>query len=272
MKNKQRCLPRSYLFVPGNRPDRFDKALASGADKVILDLEDAVPPDQKVQARKNVAEYLSSENSICLRINSTDSDWFNEDLELCSLAGVDSIMLPKVEFMDQINQVTSKVGGEKPILPFIESALGYWNIREVADAHRVQRLVFGTLDFILDLGMDAQGDELNTIRLQMVLVSRLANIAPPIEGVSMDIKDIDTLRNDTLRARRLGFGAKLCIHPSQVTEVNTCFTYSKAEIEWARKVVAAAEKSKGAVISLDGKMIDKPVIERARAILKNNCD
>lgn len=269
MKNDHKDLPRSYLFVPGNRPDRFNKALASSVDKVIIDLEDAVPPEQKLQARKTVAEYLSSENSICLRINSTDTEWFNEDLAVCSLAGVDSIMLPKVETMEQINQVTSKVQEEIPILPFIESAQGYWNMREVAAAHRVQRLVFGTLDFILDLGMDAQGDELNTVRLQMVLVSRLANIAAPVEGVSMDIKDVDGLRNDTQRARRLGFGAKLCIHPSQVAEVNACFTYNNEEIEWARKVVAAAAESKGAVFSLEGKMIDRPVIERARVILQD---
>ena len=269
MKSRQPHLPRSYLFVPGDRPDRFDKALASGADMAILDLEDAVAPDKKDQARMMVASYLFPGLSVCLRINGTGTDWFEEDLKLCSSPGIGSIMLPKAEDRDQIKHITSRLGENIPVLPFIETAPGYWNMREVAGTRGVQRLVFGTLDFLLDLGMTAQGDELNSVRLQMVLVSRLAGIASPIEGVTQDIDDMRTLQDDALRARRLGFGGKLCVHPAQVAAVNDCFSYSEDEIAWARRVTEAAKQSDGAVISIEGKMIDKPVLERARQILEH---
>lgn len=258
---------RSYLFVPGNRPDRFDKALACGADSVVIDLEDGVVPGQKDRAREEVAEFLSPGHSFCVRVNGTDTEWFDSDRELCSMAGVNSIMLPKIESVEQIKQVTGNLAEEKPVLALIETAKGYWNMHDIACAGRVQRLVFGALDFIMDLGMDAQGDELNAVRLQMVIVSRLAGISPPVDGICQDIQDIDTLHNDSIRARRMGFGGKLCIHPAQVDEVNKCFTYSEGEITWAKKILSAVEESQGSIISLEGKMIDRPVIERAKAIL-----
>lgn len=267
MKNKQQRLPRSYLFVPGDRPDRFDKALAAGADMVVLDLEDAVADGQKEQARAAVAAYLSPGRSICLRINGSGTPWFGDDLDLCTAAGIGAIMLPKVETPGQIAQVTERAGGRIPVLPFIETALGYWHMRETAAVPGVQRLVFGTLDFLLDLGMTARGSELNSVRLQLVLVSRLAGIAPPIAGVTQDIHDMASVENDALRARRMGFGGKLCIHPAQVAAVNACFSHSEAEVAWARKVVAAAEAAHGGAVSLEGRMIDRPVIEQARAIL-----
>ena len=267
MSKQYKGLSRSYLFVPGDRPDRFVKALATAADTVIIDLEDAVAPDQKDRARAAVAEYPSAERSICLRINGAGTDWYAEDLALCALPGVNAIMLPKVESAQQIEQLVAAIPDDIPVLPFIETAQGYWNMREIAGAARVQRLVFGVLDFLLDLGLSAAGDELNSVRLQMVIVSRLAGIGPPVDGVSQDIKDETGLRNDALRAHRLGFGGKQCIHPSQVAMVNACFTYIEDEVAWARKVVAAVAAAQGAVIALDGKMIDRPVLERARIIL-----
>lgn len=267
MKKKQQHLPRSYLFVPGNRPDRFDKALASGADMVILDLEDAVADRQKDQARVAVGAYLTPERSLCLRINGTETPWFGDDLDLCTAAGIGAIMLPKVESASQIERVADRTDGRIPLLPFIETARAYRNILEIAETPGVQRLVFGILDFIGDLGMTAQGDELNSVRLQLVLVSRVAGLAPPVEGVTQDIGNTARVENDALRARRMGFGGKLCIHPAQVAAVNACFTYSEEEIAWARKVLAATEKSNGGVVSLEGRMIDRPVIEQARAVL-----
>ena len=261
-------LSRSYLFVPGDRPDRFAKALASGADTVIVDLEDAVAPVNKEQARQLVADYPFAAHSICLRINGTATAWYAEDQKLCALPGVNSVMLPKVESASQVERLAALVPAAVPILPFIETAQGYWHMQEIAAAGRVQRLVFGTLDFLLDLGMSVTGEELNSVRLQMVIASRVAGIVPPIDGVTQDIKDLEGLKSDSLRARRLGFGGKTCIHPSQVEIVNTCFSYTEVELAWARKVVDAAAAARGAVISLDGKMIDRPVIEQARVILE----
>ena len=234
---------------------------------VILDLEDAVAAGQKGQARAAVAAYLTPERSICLRINSTETPWFEDDLDLCTAAGIGAIMLPKVETAGQIERVRERTGGHIPLLPFIETARGYANMRETAATPGVQRLVFGTLDFLLDLGMTAQGDELNSVRLQLVLASRLAGIAPPVEGVTQDVNNTAGLESDALRARRMGFGGKLCIHPAQVAAVNACFTHTDEEIAWARKVLAAAEKSDGGVVALEGRMIDRPVIEQARAVL-----
>jgi len=267
MTNTYKGPARTYLFVPGDRPDRFAKALTSGADMVIIDLEDAVAPTNKEQARQSVANYSFAAHSICLRINGTATAWYADDQKLCALPGVNSVMLPKVESASQVQRLAASVPAAIPILPFIETAQGYWHIQEIAAVNRVQRLVFGTLDFLLDLGMSATGDELNSVRLQMVIASRVAGIAPPVDGVTQDIKDLEGLKSDSLRARRLGFGGKTCIHPSQIEIVNTCFSYTEAELTWARKVVDAAAAARGAVISLDGKMIDRPVIERARVML-----
>ena len=270
MSHPHTGLSRSYLFVPGDRPDRFTKALATTADTVIVDLEDAVAPDQKDQARAAVAAFPFAERSICLRLNGNNTDWFRGDLALCALPGVNSIMLPKVESAAQIEQRVAAIPAAIPVLPFIETAQGYWHMREIAGAARVQRLVFGILDFMLDLGLSAAGDELNSVRLQMVIASRLAGIGPPVDGVTQDIKDEAGLRRDALRARSLGFGGKQCIHPSQVKVVNECFSYSESEIAWARKVLAEVAAAQGAVIALDGKMIDRPVIERAKYILEQS--
>ena len=267
MKQQHTGLSRSYLFVPGDRPDRFAKALATAADTVIIDLEDAVAPDQKDRARAVVAEFPFAERSICLRINGAGTDWYARDLALCRLPGVEVIMLPKVESAQQIEQLVAAIPAAIPVLPFIETAQGYEKMRDIAGAARVQRLVFGVLDFMLDLGLSAAGDELNSVRLQMVIASRLAGIGTPVDGVTKDIKDEPGLRDDCLRARRLGFGGKQCIHPAQVGVVNACFSHSEEEIAWARKVIAAVAAAQGAVISLDGKMIDRPVLERARIIL-----
>lgn len=261
-------LPRSYLFVPADRPDRYAKALASGADAIIVDLEDAVAPDRKTRAREAVANFPFAERSICLRVNGSQTEWLNEDLALCMLPAVNAVMLPKVESAVQIHQIADRIPEAIPLLPFIETAQGYWNMRDIALAGRVQRLVFGVLDFMLDLGLGASGAELNSVRLQMVITSRVAGIGAPVDGVTQDVKDLELLRREALLSRNLGFGGKTCIHPAQVATVNACFSYSNEDIAWAGKVIAAVAAARGAVIQLDGKMIDRPVVERAKAILE----
>ena len=205
--------PRSYLFVPGTRPDRFPKACAAGADVVILDLEDSVAPAEKVNARAAIAEWLSAAQPVMLRVNTSDSEWFADDLSLAKRPGIAGVLLPKAERVEEIRMVVGSFGSGVPILPQIETARGFRNALTLAGAENVQRLLFGSIDFQLDLGMVAEEDELLFFRSQIVLDSRLAGIFPPVDGVTTDINSPDRVRVDTLRARRLGFGGKMCIHP-----------------------------------------------------------
>jgi citrate lyase subunit beta/citryl-CoA lyase len=259
--------PRSYLFVPGTRPDRFPKACAAGADVVILDLEDSVAPGDKATARAAIAEWLSASQPVMVRINTSDSEWFANDLTLAIRPGIIGILLPKAEREEEIHMVTAKFGSGVVILPQIETAKGFRNAVNLGRAENVQRLLFGSIDFQLDLGMMAEEDELLYFRSQIVLDSRLAGILPPVDGVTTDINSPDRVRTDTLRARRLGFGGKMCIHPKQVPIVNECFTPTEEEIAWAQRVVGASAAAPRGAISVDGKMVDRPVLARAQGIL-----
>jgi citrate lyase subunit beta / citryl-CoA lyase len=259
--------PRSYLFVPGNRPDRFAKACAAGADAVVLDLEDSVATGDKLKEREAVAEWLSAAQPVLVRVNTSESEWFRDDLSLGRKAGIAGVLLPKAERVEEIQLIAENFGAEVPILPQIETARGFRNTLALAGAKLVRRLLFGSIDFQLDLGMAAEEEELLYFRSQIVLDSRLAGIQPPVDGVTTDINSPERVRADTLRARRLGFGGKMCIHPKQLPVVNECFTPSAEEEAWARRVVEASAAARGAATSVDGKMVDRPVLARAEVIL-----
>lgn len=261
-------LPRSYLFVPGDRPERFAKALASGADAVIVDLEDAVAPAAKEAARAAVAQWLEAGNGpIVLRINGADTAWFADDLQLASRAGVTAVLLPKTESAAQLARVRA-AAPNAALLPLVETAAGIERLREVAGAAGVQRLAFGSIDLALDLGAAGDGEELLPYRAQLVLVSRLAGLAPPVDGVCTAIDDAARLAAETQRARRFGFGAKLAIHPRQVPVINAALAPSAEEVAWAERVLAAADAAQGAAVAVDGKMVDAPVLARARMLLR----
>ncbi len=261
-----RALARSYLFVPGHRADRFDKACATGAGMVIIDLEDAVAPAEKTAARSQVANWLDETRPVAVRVNAGDSEWFSDDCALCAHPAVQAVILPKAESRDALHRLRASAP-QTALLPLIETARGMAQAQTIAGTEGVQRLVFGNLDFQLDLGIEGDGEELLHFRSQLVLASRLAEVAAPVDGVCTVLDDPQVLREATLRARRLGFGAKLCIHPKQVEIVNAAFAPTATELEWARRVVAAADASQGAAVALDGKMIDTPVILKARALL-----
>lgn len=257
---------RSYLFVPGNRPERFAKACAAGAHAVILDLEDAVPPAQKLAARAAVAEWLTAQQPAYVRINSADTEWFADDLALCGLPGVAGIVLPKAERVEHLAHVAA--AGARAILPLIESARGFWNLHAIATAPKVQRLVFGTIDFSFDMGMEEGATQLLPYRSQLVLVSRVAGIGAPVDGVTTSLDEAGRIEADTRHARGLGFGGKLCIHPKQVAHVNRGFVPSAEALAWAVRVCAAAAAADGAAIAVDGKMVDRPVILIAQQMLE----
>lgn len=259
---------RSFLFVPGNRPERFDKACAAGADVTIVDLEDAVAPPDKAAARAAIRAWLDASKSVYLRINGADTDWFQDDLALLALPGVRGAVLPKAEHSAAVREILAAAPG-LPVVALIESALGLRNLEPIAAAG-IARFAFGSIDFQLDLGITGERDELLFARSPLVLVSRLAGLPPPIDGVTVALDDPAQLADDIAYARRFGFGGKLCIHPRQVEAVNAGFLPPSADVEWAKRVLAAADQASGNAVRLDGKMIDKPVIDRARAILKSS--
>jgi citrate lyase subunit beta/citryl-CoA lyase len=257
--------PRSYLFVPGNRPERFAKAYSSGADAVIIDLEDAVPPGERVEARARIAEWLSPEHPVLIRVNGANTEWFAEDIALCGNAGVAGVVLPKAEYAKDIASIS-----HTHVLPIIESARGFWNVSELAHAPAVRRLIFGHLDFQLDMGIHGEGnggDALLYFRSQLVLVSRIAGLPPPVDGITAAFDSPEPVRTDMRYAIRLGFGGKLCIHPKQIAPVKECFAPTAEEVAWAKRVMEATAGTAGEAISLDGRMIDRPVVARAEEIL-----
>lgn len=275
-------ISRSYLFVPGHRPDRFDKACASGADVVILDLEDAVGADDKPRARDEIGAWLQARARekratprIAVRVNGTQTPWFVADLAVCRRPGIDCVLLPKAEHVDAIADVARVLPSAAVVVPIVESALGVERGRALAAAPRVARLAFGTLDLRVDLGLlpdserapDDDEPELAPFRSQLVLASRLAGIEPPIDGVTAALDDAARVEADARRARRFGFGGKLCIHPRQVAAVHRAFDPSPAQVDWARRVLDAVRASGGSAVQVDGRMVDRPVILEAESIL-----
>ncbi|MCW5637113.1 MAG: CoA ester lyase [Rubrivivax sp.] len=261
--------PRSYLFVPGDRPERFAKALASVADAVVLDLEDAVAPPAKAAARAAVTALLSSSAAaerIVVRINDEATPWFDDDLAALGGTGLRTVMLPKAERPATIARLRAACPGIA-VLPLVETARGVLAAEALAAAEGVQRLVFGTIDYALD--MDLQGPLAATLGLdaaaaRLALASRAFGLPPPVGGVTVAIDDEAQLRADMDRARAQGFGAKLCIHPRQLAPLHALLAPSADELAWAQRVLAAAEAAGGGAVQVDGRMVDRPVIERAR--------
>lgn len=268
MKRQSNREPRSYLFVPGDRPERFEKALASGADAVILDLEDAVAPQDKERARACVKEWLMKNAGVYVRVNAEDTPWFYDDLlSIGSLSSVSGLVVPKATDPRTFRQIASAGHDSLAILPLLESAAGFAAINEIARAERVERLLFGTVDFQVDTGIGGDGEELSYFRCQMTIASRLAGIGTPVDGVTTELNDHDAIQESARRARRFGFGGKLCIHPRQIVATHSAFTPSVAEREWATRVVDAAKASCGSATVVDGEMIDAPIISHANEIL-----
>lgn len=260
-------IARSYLFVPANRPERIVKAQAAGADAVIVDLEDAVAPADKDAARAALAAHLDPAAPVLVRVNGPETAWFERDLDLCGAGGVAGVLIPKAEDVGQLHAVRARVGPDKVLLPLIETARGFDQARALAGSGLAQRLMFGFIDFQLDLRLDDDPAALLFFRSELVLVSKLANLPAPVDGVSVAIEDAERVRRETLYARGLGFGGKLCIHPRQIPVVNACFRPSADELAWARRVLAATAASGGSAVAVDGKMVDVPVIRKAEEIL-----
>jgi citrate lyase subunit beta/citryl-CoA lyase len=254
----------TFLFVPATRPDRFDKAAASGADVVIIDLEDAVAPEEKDAAREHVSAWLAAGGHAAVRVNAVGSPWFHADL--ATLGNAMAVVVPKTEGVDDLRRVAGIAPPGLPVVPLVETASGVVAVQEICSGPGVVRLAFGNIDLAADLGVDpASRPALSGARSQLVYASRAARLAPPIDGVTTSIGDHELLTDDAQHARDLGFTAKLTIHPSQVPVVASVFRTTQQEIDWAVGLLASADDG---VQLHDGHMVDEPVRARARAILR----
>lgn len=251
------AIARSFLFVPGDRPERFDKAWESSADAVILDLEDAVAPERKAAARQAVQGWLRADRPVWIRCNAADTEWFRDDLSLASHEGVAGFFVPKAESVPEA--LAQFVDAGLAWIPIIETARGMGAAEALACARGVVRLAFGTIDFKVDMGIEGDDDALLYFRSRLVLASRLAGCGTPLDGVASSISDSALIRAEAGRARRFGMSGKLCIHPRQVEAVHAAFEPSAAERDWARRVLEAVAASNGGAIAVDGKMVDRPV-------------
>lgn len=263
-------LPRLFsfpLFVPADRPDRYNKALASSADCIIIDLEDAVPPDDKDRARmlleRTIATMEGRLGKIVVRINACGSAWHAEDVDLLRRFQFAGIVIPKVESPASLDAIRTTVGQHVPLIALIESAAGVAAARDIAESSH--QLAFGSIDFAADIGCAHSRDALLYARSELVIASRKAGRPPPIDGVTTEIRDEAKIEDDARYASSLGYGGKLLIHPSQVSAARKGMAPTPEEISWAKRIVEASA-GKGAIL-IDGSMVDAPVLARAQSIV-----
>lgn len=252
---------RTLLFVPANRPDRFANAADSGADAIILDLEDAVPADAKDIARAAL-DLDFTDLPVFIRINAIDTSSYEADIAAVRALRPAAILLPKAEEPNRIAALCTQLENV-PVIGLIETALGLAAARQIAKVPGIIRLAFGSIDFCADLSCEHRRDVLLPVRSELVIASRLAGISAPIDGVTVQLDDISICEDDAAHGRSLGMSGKLCIHPKQIEAVRLGFAPSNTEIEWARRVVASG----GGAVSVDGAMVDEPVRIHARSLL-----
>ncbi len=273
---------RSLLFAPGTRPDRFDKAMNAGADAVAFDLEDSVDVGRKAEARALVADYLATPGTGALRLirfNPPDTPDGEADLKCFSgVQGFDGVLLPKIETAGAVEQVArafaarSPSGAAPPLLLLLETPRAILNAAAIAVADApVAALLFGAEDYTASLSIERtiDGEELSFARAQIVLAAALVG-ADAIDGVCIDLNDTDALRRDSRRARALGFRGKMAIHPRQLEVINESFTPTVAEVQRAQKLIETYETARAAgqgVTTMDGQMVELPIVERARRLI-----
>ncbi len=268
---------RSLLFVPGTRADRFPKAMASGADAVVFDLEDSVEPGQKARARALVGEFLATPAPAggvlrLVRVNAAQSPTWAAELEFFGRhRGFDAVVIPKSESAAIVEEVATTLGA--PVVPLLETAKGILRAAEIAGAAApMPAILFGAEDLTAELGIPrtVDGDELVLARSAVAMAAAAAG-ADAIDAVFVDVRDERGLRRDCERARAVGFHGKMAIHPAQLAVIHGVFTPRDEELESAHRIVEAYERAEAAgegVIRLDDRMVDVPVVQRARRLIE----
>ncbi len=278
---------RSMLFAPGDRPDLIAKAARSPADGVIVDLEDGVAMGVKKEARANLGSLPDGEVSFFVRLNGFDTGLMWEDLLAAAHAGVAGVIIPKVQqrrvmlkvcgALSALEAATGRPDGSIALVPMIETALGVQNAFEiVGGSPRVQAVMLGSGeqgDLVADLRAqwDPEGTGLHYSRSRVLLAARSAGVAQPIDGVFMDYRNLEGLRTESRLARRMGYVAKLAIHPAQVAVINEVFTPTEEELARNRAILEAFEEAESrgkAAVSVEGRMVDYAVARTARSVLE----
>ncbi|QKD42277.1 CoA ester lyase [Alicycliphilus denitrificans] len=270
----------SFLFVPATHSERLPKALASGADMVIADWEDAVAPADKPAARNTLLQAVALLDAaqrarVLVRINAEGTPWFADDLAALGqlvAQGLAGAVVPKAERVATLQAVAQAAGPQAALLALVESVAGLDAVDALAQAPQVARLAFGHLDFQVDAGMACGADEAELLPMRMatVLAARRAGMAAPIDGVTVDTQSPDRMTHDAERARRMGFGGKLCIHPAQVPLLHAAFDPDEAAVARAQRVQQALREAGGGVCVLDGRMVDAPVLLQAEQTLRQH--
>lgn len=256
------AVARTFLFVPGTRPERFDKAAASGADIVVLDLEDAVAGSDKDEARTSVVSWLRGNRNAVVRVNAHGTRHWDADIAAISATGA-AIMVPKADDPRVLAELAETV----PVVALIETARGVLAARELSSVPGVVRTALGHIDLAAEIGVDpGERDALLMARSTLVFAAVAAGIDPPVDGVTTNLSDPKVLESDVLYGKALGFSGKLCIHPSQIDTAASLFSPSSEEVAWAEKITASLP-AEGGVVSVDGHMVDPPVLARAARIL-----
>jgi citrate lyase subunit beta/citryl-CoA lyase len=271
---------RSWLYAPGNNPKLLERVFTAGADAVILDLEDAVPPGEKERARGLVAAAVRSRVGVAgpmlfVRINHPETGLAHDDVQAVLGDGLDGLRVPKVESADTVRLVDGWTKSVVPLVCNVESATGVWSAHEIASASpRVLALAFGAADFLRDVHGEATGDASETLyaRSQLVIASRISGIRAPVEGVYTRLHDDEGLERTTRQSRAMGFFGRSALHPRQVPIINAIFTPTASEIASAREVVEAAARAEtmgtGALQLPNGEFVDVAIVRRAEATLQ----
>jgi citrate lyase subunit beta/citryl-CoA lyase len=278
---------RSYLYVPGDQARKLQHALASGADAIIADLEDAVAPSAKADARRTVADWLvtqldGDQPELWVRVNASVG-LLADDLRAAVGPAVTGVCLPKTHTPEQVRRLDELLAaaerqagmaeGSIKVVSLLESAAGILSARAIAQEPRVWQVGLGELDLCAEVGIQpsAGEHELLPIRVQVVLASAAAGLEPPVGPVSTDFRDLAALRRSTEALRRVGFGSRWAIHPAQVPVINETFTPTPEQLEAARRLVerydSALDEGVGVCVGEDGHMVDEAVVRAARRIL-----
>lgn len=267
---------RSLLFVPAVRPDRYPKALATGADAVCVDLEDGVAFGAKDEAREKALALFAGRApvraEVSLRINDPKTDLGQRDLDVLRRSGVrpDALMLPKCDGPEEIREVAGALAADLPDLPLIvmlETARGVAAAEAITAATpTVSAVFFGAIDFAADVGCEVSWDAALYARSRTIVAAAVARVGA-LDSPYMDVPALDALAAECRSTRALGFTGKAAIHPTQVPVIQTAFSPPADEVAWARRIVDAYERNAGGVLLVDGKLIERPVIASAQRTL-----